>query len=81
MHLPSGCRSPYGRYRGFFNLQQVSQDNTNSLTAFHIWGHQKSREISSNILLNHDEFAKPGGVHVLPEYTAALQSKEGRPPS
>jgi hypothetical protein len=49
--IGSGCRSPYG-CQGFFDLEQVSQDNTNSLTAFHIWGHQKSREMSSNVLLN-----------------------------
>jgi hypothetical protein len=50
--IGSGCRSLYGRCRGFFNLEQVSQDHTNSLTAFHIWGHQKSREMNSNVLLN-----------------------------
>jgi hypothetical protein len=26
--IGSGCKSPYGRYRGFFDLEQVSQDNT-----------------------------------------------------
>jgi hypothetical protein len=50
--IGSGCRSLYGRCRGFFNLEQVSKNNTNSLTAFHIWGYQKSREMSSNVLLN-----------------------------
>jgi hypothetical protein len=50
--IGSGCRSPYGQCQGFFNLEQVSQDNTNSLTDFHIWGHQKSQRMSSNVLLN-----------------------------
>jgi hypothetical protein len=50
--IGSGCKSPYGQCRGFFDLEQVLQDNTNSLTAFHIWSHQKSREMSSNVLLN-----------------------------
>jgi hypothetical protein len=49
--LGSGCRSPYGRCRGFFDLEQVSQDNTNFLMAFYSWGHQKSREINSNVFL------------------------------
>jgi hypothetical protein len=52
IEIGSGCKSPYGRCRGFFDLEQVSQDNTNSLVAFHIWGHQKSQEMSSNVLLN-----------------------------
>jgi hypothetical protein len=50
--IGSGCKNPYGRCRGFFDLEQVSHDNTNSFTAFHIWGHQKSQELSFNVLLN-----------------------------
>jgi hypothetical protein len=49
--IGSGCISPYGRCQGFFDLEQVSQDNTNSL-AFHIWSPKKSQEVSSNVLLN-----------------------------
>jgi hypothetical protein len=48
--IGNGYRSSFGRCRGFFNLEQVSQDNTNSLTAFHIWGHQNSQEMNSNVL-------------------------------
>jgi hypothetical protein len=50
--IGNGCKSPYKQYQGFFDLEQVSQDNTNFLMAFHIWGHQKSLKMSSNVLLN-----------------------------
>jgi hypothetical protein len=52
LRIGSGYRSLYRRCQGFFNLEQVSQDNTNSLTAFYILGYQKSQEMSSNVLLN-----------------------------
>jgi hypothetical protein len=52
LRVVSGCRNPNRQCRGFFDFEKVSQDNTNSLTAFHIWGHQKSQEMNSNILLN-----------------------------
>ena len=48
----NGCKSPYGRCRGVLDLEQMSQERKNSLTSFHIWSHQKSREISSKVLLN-----------------------------
>ena len=34
------------------DLKQVSQERTKSFTSFYKWGHQKSREISFNVLLN-----------------------------
>ena len=40
----SDLRSPYSRCRGFFDLEHISQDSTNSLMSFHILGHQKSLE-------------------------------------
>jgi hypothetical protein len=42
--IGSDYKSPYGRCQGFFDLEQVSQDNTNSLMAFHIWGHQNLKK-------------------------------------
>jgi hypothetical protein len=44
--IGSGYENPYIQCQGFFDLEQVSQNNTNSLMAFHIWGHQKSREMN-----------------------------------
>jgi hypothetical protein len=50
--MGNGWKSPCGRSRGFFDLEQVSHESTKSLTAFHILGHRKSRDTSSNVLLN-----------------------------
>ena len=80
----NGCSSPYGRCGGILDFEQISQEQTNSLTSSHIWSHQKSWEISSKILLNpnvlrlesRDEIEKPEVVQVLVEYTAGPQSTE-----
>ena len=49
--ISSGHNSPYGRCLGILELEQMSHVVTNSLTDFHICGHQKSLEISSMVLL------------------------------
>ena len=49
--ISSGRNSPYGRCFGILEQEQMSHVVTNSLTNFHICGHQKSLEISSMVLL------------------------------
>ena len=49
--ISSGCNGPYGRCLGILEREQMSHIVTNSLTDFHICGHQKSLEISSMVLL------------------------------
>ena len=47
----SGCNNPYRRCRGIFDLEQMSHVVTYSLMDFHICDHQKSRDMSSMVLL------------------------------
>ena len=47
----SGCNNPYGQCQGIFDLEQMSHVMTYSLTNFHICDYQKSRDMSSMVLL------------------------------
>ena len=49
--ISSGRNSLYGQCLGILEWEQMSQVVTNSLTDFHICGHQKFLEISSMVLL------------------------------
>ena len=49
--ISSNRNSPYGQCLGILEQEQISYVVTNSLTDFHICGHQKSLEISSMVLL------------------------------
>src|SRR5579875_385274 len=49
--IGSGCNNPYGRCRGILEREQMSHVVTYSLTDFHICSHQKSRDMSSMVLL------------------------------
>ena len=49
--ISSRHNSSYSRCLGILEREQMSHVVTNSLTDFHICGHQKSLEISSMVLL------------------------------
>ena len=50
--IGNDSRSSYRRCRGVLDLEQTSQERTNSLTSFQVAGYQKSREMSFKVLLN-----------------------------